>query len=344
MPAVGIDPGHHQHRCLRRSMTGALVLDRSIPTAEALADSRAFVALLRDAGASISSPARRDTASRSRPSRAPPKRTPPRVSLRNGRAGRHRRSAHARPRHARRPSAGGVHARRRAPHIGPGESQGAIRLSACTRSTPSQVVGNLDVPHGVHDATRVILGRHTRRIDLGHVKVGGSEYDFAVAAGSASTPTSSTRRERARRCAGASSPTSPMPSARPEPSGTSRTGSPWTASSPRPRRPRSSSPTSARCCRSSRRASRSSPTTASSTSSSSGPRARCPACLRAGRRCAGGAGRERRRPRLPRPGSRSPGRDRARSARGNGRQRDRQDADRQATIRPRALRVIVAGK
>ena len=67
--------------------------------------------------------------------------------------------------------------------VASGLAESKVELGIVPMGTGNLLAGNLDLPHGVHDATRVILGRHTRRIDLGHVKVGGSEYDFAVACG-----------------------------------------------------------------------------------------------------------------------------------------------------------------
>lgn len=67
--------------------------------------------------------------------------------------------------------------------VASGLAQSKVELGIVPMGTGNLVAGNLDLPHGVHDATRVIIGRHVRRIDLGHVTVGDAEYDFAVACG-----------------------------------------------------------------------------------------------------------------------------------------------------------------
>lgn len=67
--------------------------------------------------------------------------------------------------------------------VASGLAESRVALGIVPKGTGNLLAGNLDIPKGVHEATRVILGRCTRRIDLGHVSVDGSEHDFAVACG-----------------------------------------------------------------------------------------------------------------------------------------------------------------
>lgn len=67
--------------------------------------------------------------------------------------------------------------------VASGLAETKAELGIVPMGTGNLLAGNLNVPHGVHDATRVILGRRSRRIDLGHVSIGGAEHDFAVACG-----------------------------------------------------------------------------------------------------------------------------------------------------------------
>jgi len=67
--------------------------------------------------------------------------------------------------------------------VASGLAESGLELGIVPMGTGNLLAGNLDVPHGVHDATQVILGRRTRRIDLGHVTLDGAEHDFAVACG-----------------------------------------------------------------------------------------------------------------------------------------------------------------
>ena len=67
--------------------------------------------------------------------------------------------------------------------VASGLAETKAELGIVPMGTGNLLAGNLNVPQGVHDATRVILGRRTRRIDLGHVSIGGAEHDFAVACG-----------------------------------------------------------------------------------------------------------------------------------------------------------------
>jgi diacylglycerol kinase (ATP) len=67
--------------------------------------------------------------------------------------------------------------------VASGLAESKVELGIVPMGTGNLLAGNLDLPHGAHDATKVILRRHTRRIDLGHVKIDGVEHDFAVACG-----------------------------------------------------------------------------------------------------------------------------------------------------------------
>lgn len=67
--------------------------------------------------------------------------------------------------------------------VASGVAESRVVLGIVPKGTGNLLAGNLDIPKGVHEATRVILGLRTRRIDLGHVAIDGSEHDFAVACG-----------------------------------------------------------------------------------------------------------------------------------------------------------------
>lgn len=67
--------------------------------------------------------------------------------------------------------------------VASGLAESEVELGIVPMGTGNLLAGNLGLPHEVHDATRVILGRRTRRIDLGHVTIEGVEHDFAVACG-----------------------------------------------------------------------------------------------------------------------------------------------------------------
>lgn len=56
-------------------------------------------------------------------------------------------------------------------------------LGIIPKGTGNLLAGNLDIPHDLAKAARVILTGKPRRIDLGRVTVGGLERDFAVACG-----------------------------------------------------------------------------------------------------------------------------------------------------------------
>lgn len=67
--------------------------------------------------------------------------------------------------------------------VASGLADSNVDLGIVPKGTGNLLAGNLEVPKGVDEATRVILGRCIRRIDLGHVAIDGSEHDFAVACG-----------------------------------------------------------------------------------------------------------------------------------------------------------------
>ncbi len=67
--------------------------------------------------------------------------------------------------------------------VASGLAQTKAALGIIPTGTGNLLAGNLKLPHGVPGATRTILARHSRRIDLGHLVVDGAECDFAVACG-----------------------------------------------------------------------------------------------------------------------------------------------------------------
>jgi YegS/Rv2252/BmrU family lipid kinase len=56
-------------------------------------------------------------------------------------------------------------------------------LAIVPKGTGNLLAGNLDIPHNLAKAVRVIVSGKPRRIDLGRVTVDGVERDFAVACG-----------------------------------------------------------------------------------------------------------------------------------------------------------------
>jgi YegS/Rv2252/BmrU family lipid kinase len=58
-----------------------------------------------------------------------------------------------------------------------------VALGIIPMGTGNLLAGNLEIPKGVDDAVKVLLGGGRRRIDLGRLKAGGKRSMFAVACG-----------------------------------------------------------------------------------------------------------------------------------------------------------------
>ncbi len=58
-----------------------------------------------------------------------------------------------------------------------------VALGIVPMGTGNLLAGNLDIPKGVDDAAKVLVGGGRRRIDLGRLSVGGKRTMFAVACG-----------------------------------------------------------------------------------------------------------------------------------------------------------------
>ena len=58
-----------------------------------------------------------------------------------------------------------------------------VALGIIPTGTGNLLAGNLKIPHGTARATQTVLTGRTRRIDLGRVTVDGKDHDFAVACG-----------------------------------------------------------------------------------------------------------------------------------------------------------------
>ncbi|MDQ6794880.1 MAG: diacylglycerol kinase family lipid kinase [Chloroflexota bacterium] len=58
-----------------------------------------------------------------------------------------------------------------------------VALGIVPRGTGNLLAGNLGIPHRLDKAVEVLVKGQRRRIDLGRVRVGGKDHDFAVACG-----------------------------------------------------------------------------------------------------------------------------------------------------------------
>lgn len=67
--------------------------------------------------------------------------------------------------------------------VAPALARNRAALGIVPTGTGNLLAGNLDIPHEVADATRVILTGRQRTIDLGRATVDGTTYDFSVACG-----------------------------------------------------------------------------------------------------------------------------------------------------------------